>query len=351
MRVGRGSAKVATFGVIIFSMIQKIIKAITLCFVVLTLAACSKERSLYQGLAADEDGVVSIGIPDDGAKPPPIEVESTKDQLSSKELELINQWHEGETDKISFLVVDVENNKVIRSYYADKPQRLASISKITTAISALENVRNVEVPKVRNMLKVSNNGEASRYVRLAAKALDGLVLSTPHYSQAHSCPDEFLNDEPAAHVVLSWLEQTLPEVDWSNASYNDGAGCNYNNFMSSTQVSKILQYADELGNVFDGEDFEQLLSINGVDGTLKHKNLDHKGYIFGKTGTLNPNSNLSGYFYARRNGAFVKHYFSIFVQKKGGGQYSVNARRLIEELMRYWIDYYSSHPAQFIGDF
>ncbi len=252
---------------------------------------------------------------------------------------------------MSFVVVNVESKAVIRSYFSESPQRLASISKITTALGALENVRNVEVPKVQNMLKISNNGEASRYVRLAAKAIDGLVIGSPHYTQAHSCPSAFLQDQQAADVVFDWIQSELPDVDWTGASFNDGAGCHYDNFMSPLQVAKILQFADKMGKVFDGKNFEDLLSVNGKDGTWKNKNLDHKGYIFAKTGTLNPNANLSGYFYAKRKGKFIKHYFSVFVQKKGGGSYSTNARKLIEGLLRYWINYYSANEGKPLAPF
>lgn len=316
-------------------------------FVCLLLtAACSKNNSIYGELKPDEDGVISVGIPSQGEESASLSQEplSEEDKLSAEELKLVNKWHEGETDKLSFLVVDAASNKVLRSYYAEAPQRLASISKLSTALGALENVRNVEVPKVQRMLKTSNNGEASRYVRLAAKALDNLVLDTTPYKEKHSCPDEFLKDEPAAHVVLDWLKVELPNVNWQGASLNDGAGCNYNNFMTPVQTVKILEYAAKMGEAYDGKNFEDLLSINGVDGTWKNKNLDHKGYIFAKTGTLNPNGNLAGYFYANRNNKLHKYYFSIFVQKKGAGQYSINARKLMEAMMRYWINYYSTVP-------
>lgn len=320
-------------------------------FLLLLISACSEEPSLYQGLGPEEDGVLAIEIPenDEAAELP--ERHSLKDTLTTEEEDLVDEWHEGEVEKLSFVVIDVDSNKVIKSYFADQPQRLASVSKIPVALTALENVRNVEVPKVQRMLKISNNGEASRYVRLGAKALNGTIIPTPHYPQAHSCPDEFLNDQPAAEVVFDWVKSELPSVDWAGASLNDGAGCHYDNFMTPLQVTKILQFADSMGKVYDGKDFEDLLSINGVDGTWKNKNLEHKGYIFAKTGTLNPNANLSGYFYAKRDGAFVKHYFSIFVNKKGPGEYSIKARKLIEGLMRYWINYYSENTGQPITDF
>ncbi len=332
-------------------MIYRIIKSILLVLFTFYLAACSQEKSIYQNLDSEQDGVIAVPIEDDDEVALAPEVEIRRDSLTQEEFDLVDEWHEGDVDKLSFVVVDVASSTIIKSYFAGQPQRLASISKLPVALTALENVRNVEVPKVQNMLKISNNGEASRYVRLGAKALSDLVIPTPHYNEAHSCPNEFLNDQPAAEVVFDWVKSQMPKVDWTAASLNDGAGCHYDNFMSAVQVSKILQLADSMGAAYDGKNFEDLLSINGVDGTWKNKNPEHKGYIFAKTGTLNPNANLSGYFYARRDGEFIKHYFSVFVNKKGGGEYSTNARKLIEGLMRYWINYYSTNTPKAIEPF
>lgn len=315
------------------------------------VGACSAPESIFDQLKSEEDGSIAVAIPDDREESLPREPSPQIDSLSEKEVELIDQWHEGDYDQLSFVVVEEKSNQIFKSYKANLPQRLASISKLATALAALENVRNVEVLKVAKMLKNSHNGEASRYVRLSAKALDGLELSTSHYPQAHSCPDEFLNDEPAADVVFNWLTSELAHVDWSGSDYNDGAGCHYDNFMSALQVAKILEYAALKGAAYDSKEFEELLSINGKDGTWKNKNLDDKGYIFAKTGTLNPNSNLAGYFYVKRNNQFKRFYFSIFVNKKGPGQYSTKARKLIEGLMRYWIDYYSVNDGVSLGAF
>lgn len=324
-------------------------RILTFGFVFLCFAACSPDKGIYQGLGPEDDGVVAIGVPDDGTVVDP--ETSRRDQLSDTEKSLVDQWHEGETGMLSFVVVDSEQRKVMRSYFSEAPQRLASISKLTTAFGALTNVRNVNIDKVANMLKISNNGEASRYIRLAAKAIQGLVIDNPPYTQKHSCPDAFLEDEPAARVVFDWMKSQLPYLDWTGASLNDGAGCHYENFMTPNQVAHILSHADAQGAIFNGQTFEELLSISGVDGTWKNKNLDHRGYIFAKTGTLRPNANLSGYFYANRDKELKKYYFSVFVNKKGGGQYSVNARKLIESLLRYWINYYSTHEGESIFDF
>ncbi|MCJ8277316.1 MAG: D-alanyl-D-alanine carboxypeptidase [Bdellovibrionales bacterium] len=104
-------------------------------------------------------------------------------------------------------------------------------------------------------------------------------------------------------------------------------------------------------DAYAGKSFEELLSISGVDGTWRSRNTEHRGRIFAKTGTLRPNSNLAGYFYARRDGEMKKYYFTVFVEKRGAGQYTTQARRMIESLLRYWINYYSQNEGEPIGDF
>lgn len=320
-----------------------LLKKLILIFVGLALlSACSRsEDSIYRGIPSEGDGVIAVDIPEDDGEL--IEEPSRQglDELSETEQQIVDDYHESEYDKLSFLVVDVENDSVMRSYLASTPRRLASISKIATSLGALERVRNVEVPKVSRMLKNSHNGEASRYVRLAAKAIDGTVTPGSPYVAAASCPTEFLNDEAAAHVVFKWLMEELSVIDWTDASFNDGAGCHYENFMSANQIASLIQYADLKGSKYNGMSYEKLLSVSGTDGTWKNHNKDHKGRIFAKTGTLNPNSNLAGFFYARRGGVLKKYYFVVFVEKKGGGSYTTKARNMIESLVRYWINYYS----------
>ncbi|MCB0378255.1 MAG: D-alanyl-D-alanine carboxypeptidase [Bdellovibrionales bacterium] len=331
-------------------MIRKSIRTVFILATVILLAACSKERSIYEGLGPEEDGVIDVTIPDDGEGAPLESIRHNVDELSSEEKKFVDDLHESEYDKLSFVVIDVENMKIKRSYLGETPRRLASISKLSTALGALERVNNVSVSKVRQMLKNSNNGEASRYVRLAAKAIAGIV-SPPAYTDAHSCPNGFLEEEDQAHAVLNWLTSQIPEADWTDASINDGAGCHYDNFMDGFQIAEILHFADSRGKAYAGLNFEQLLSINGTDGTWKNKNTDHKGRIFAKTGTLNPNSNLAGYFYAKRQGVMKKYYFAVFIEKKGGGSYTTKARKLIESLMRYWINFYSAQEGDSLGDF
>lgn len=334
------------------------------------LAACSApEASFYKGIPAEGDGVVDIEIPDDPEDMEEIldeieneegqasedsgegEVFRNKDELSQRERELVDELHNGDRDKLSFIIVDVERSLVMRSYLAETPRRLASVSKIPTALAALEEVNNVSTTKVTRMLKNSHNGEASRYVRLAGKAIGNHNTTGEGYSAGASCPSAFRNDLTATKISQNWLFGKVSGVDWTDASLNDGAGCDYGNFMNSIQMASVLDWADSRGKSYAGKSFEELLSISGVDGTWRNRNKDNRGQVLAKTGTLRPNSNLAGYFYARRDGDLKKYYFTVFVEKRGAGSHTTKARQLIESLVRYWIGYYSQTEGQPIGRF
>ena len=351
-----------------------------LCFAVLSVlfaAACSApSHGIFEGLSPEGDGVVAVdvneteqeqeavadGIAAEEAEKEQSENESVEveesdpefraaDQLSARELELVDDLHNGERYKLSFIVVDAERSLVMRSYLAEVPRRLASVSKIPTALAALERVRNVNVSSVTRMLKNSHNAEASRYIRLVGRAIGGHVTTGASYSQAASCPSAFENDFRAAKIGQEWVFDQMPNTDWAEASLNDGAGGDYRNFMNSVQIASMLEWADSRGQAYGGQSFERLLSIAGVDGTWRNRNRESTGQIFAKTGTLRPNSNLAGYFYARRNGVLKKYYFSVLVEKRGAGSHTTKARQLIESLMRYWIAYYSQTPGQPVGEF
>ncbi|MEO0335924.1 MAG: D-alanyl-D-alanine carboxypeptidase, partial [Pseudomonadota bacterium] len=344
---------------------------VALCLILSSfLAACSApEPTLFKGIPAEGDGVVSVDVGDITEETeqvieeiieedqqleeeePEDEIFRSKDELSRRELELVNELHNGERDKLSFFIVDVERSLVMRSYLAEVPRRLASVSKIPTALAALEEVNNVSITKVTTMLKNSHNGEASRYVRLAGRAIGGHVTTGESYSQGASCPSAFRNDRTATKIAQNWLFGKMPSTDWADASLNDGAGCDYDNFMNSIQVTSILEWADSRGQAYAGQSFERLLSIAGVDGTWRNRNRESSGRIFAKTGTLRPNSNLVGYFYARRDGTLKKYYFTVFVEKRGAGSHTTRARQLIESLVRYWIAYYSQTVGDPVGRF
>ncbi|MEM7646358.1 MAG: D-alanyl-D-alanine carboxypeptidase [Pseudomonadota bacterium] len=322
---------------------KKLILLVFLPLLLMGVACAPIHSSIYDELPTDEngeplDGVIAVDVEDNQDEFPDLEDTQPEyqDQLSKAERQIIDERHEGEDEKISFLVVNAETQTVVRSFRAQQPRRLASVTKVSTALAALNEVNNVSVSKVRTMLKTSNNAEASRYVRLAAKAIEDHETPGSHSTSAHGCSSVIKYEKETATIVLDWIKALKPDVDWSEASLNDGAGCSYDNFMSATQTVHILSAADEFGEKYDGQSFEDLLSISGVDGTWRRFNNESKGRIFAKTGTLRPNSNLAGYFYVNRDGKDVKYYFTVFVEKKGSS-YSQKARKLIEALVRQWM--------------
>ncbi len=314
----------------------------------LTFACAKSKDSIYAHLEADEDGIVDSEIPFDGSEDqqepqPPLILTDT---LTKAESDIAKTYHKNQLSRFSFVIVDAKSNKVMRSYKAQQPRRLASVTKISTALSALENVNGPSISKIQSMLKSSNNGEASRYLRLTVKSLFNYIVPGAGYSAAASCPAAVSNEAQAATMMLDWIQHEVPDVDWQGSALKDGAGCNYSNQMTAVQIVKILQYADLKGAAYDGKTFEKLLSISGVDGTWASRNKDHKGLVLAKTGTLNPNANLAGYFYARRNGVLNKYYFAVFVEKDSGTTNANNARTFIEMLVRNWINYYAKQAGE-----
>jgi D-alanyl-D-alanine carboxypeptidase len=311
--------------------------------------ACSKKNnSIYANIPEDGDGVIVSEIPEDEQVPEENQPSLVlSDELMKAELDIAKSMHKGQLSRFSFLIVDASNKAVMRSYKAFQPRRLASITKIATAVTALENVNGPSVDKIRSMLKSSNNGEASRYLRLSAKAILNYIAPGSAYTTPHSCPSSsaLSNEYKAAGIMLDWIKSKVT-VDWNGGVLKDGAGCDYGNYLNTVQMVKILEFADAQGPAYAGLTFEKLLSVSGVDGTWANYNKDHKGLVLAKTGTLNPNANLAGYFYAKRNGEMKKYYFVVFVEKDSGTTNSTNARKFIEALVRNWINYYAQQAGE-----
>jgi D-alanyl-D-alanine carboxypeptidase len=327
------------------------------------LSACAPAKpSIYQGLKETEDAVldseIDLSEPSlaDALDVEPSSVEMTPEQealaadLSNEERALITKWHKGQTDKLSFVVVDEDQKLVRRAHLATTPRRLASVTKLPTAISALNHVNGIDFQKVKRMLKSSHNGEASRYLRLAVKAMQNYIVQGPTYSAASSCPSSSVlrNEHPAARIVFDWFRRQIPQADWTNGSLKDGAGCDYGNFLSPLQIVQLLKMADDQGPAFGGQDFEQFLSKSGVDGTWRGRNTDAPGRVLAKTGTLAVSSNLAGYFYANRDRQLRKYYFAILIAKTAAENVS-NTRSLSEGLVRHWLKTFSATSGDGLG--
>ena len=329
-------------------------KRLKILFCLFAMAGCSQnQKSIYGDLGPEEDGVVDFEIPASDATE---ESEAIKvlepslvlpDTLTKAEADIARNYHKNQLDRFSFIIIDAEKNTVMRSYFSLQPRRLASVTKLATSITALENVNGPNISKIASMLKSSNNGEASRYLRLAVKAMADYIVPGSGYTESSSCPSTAVkNEAKAAGIMFDWLQSQIPDADWSEGVLLDGAGCSYGNFLNALQITQILKFADSKGPVFAGKSFESLLSISGVDGTWAGKNKDHTGQVLAKTGTLNPNANLAGYFYARRNGVLKKYYFAVLVEKDAGSASATAARTFIEQLVRNWINYFSKQEGE-----
>lgn len=331
-------------------------KILVLIFLVCATACSKSKSSIYAGLGDEEDGVIGGEVTDEGDDDPVIsDVHDAPklilpNELTTSETALIKKWHKSQSSKISFIIVDAEKDQIKRTYRSETPRRLASVTKIPTSLSALEHVDGISISKVKAMLKSSNNSEASRYLRLAVKAMENFIVAGTANPNPHSCPSSasLKNEYPAAAIVLKWLKSEITDVDWAGGALKDGAGCDYGNFMTSLQMANVLKFADSKGKAFGGMNYEELLSISGVDGTWAGHNTDAKGRVLAKTGTLSANSNLAGYFYAKRGNKMHKYYFTVFVEKSSS-ESSANMRSMIEGLVRYWINYYNVNEGESIA--
>jgi D-alanyl-D-alanine carboxypeptidase/D-alanyl-D-alanine-endopeptidase (penicillin-binding protein 4) len=107
------------------------------------------------------------------------------------------------------------------------------------------------------------------------------------------------------------------EIPFDNCLLNDGSGLSRRNLLSAESLINLLIRIDEMGFY---EDFYELLSIAGEDGTLEKRmrRTSADGNLRAKTGTLRNASALSGYvttldgerlaFAMVFNGRYVSHF-------------------------------------------
>ena len=310
---------------------------VTLVFCV----ACGQKSSdLYGDLGESDDGVIDAEIPAEDIDPN-TSAKVSVDELVPQEKAIVDSKFGARYQAFNFVIVEADTMNVMRSYHASTPARLASVTKIATAITALDHISGISYDKVRSMLKRSTNGEASRYLRLTVKNMFGYLVPGNGYTDQSSCPANAVAQEADAATMILDHMMSKVNADWTGAALKDGAGCNYGNVMTPLQIAAILNYADVQGTSYGGQRFETFLSISGVDGTWKSRNTDARGRVLAKTGTLNVAANLAGYFYAKRGGELHKYYFAMLVTKQNSGE-ATRARAFIESMVRYWVNYYST---------
>jgi D-alanyl-D-alanine carboxypeptidase len=301
----------------------------------LLLAACGREqRSLYNELHGDEDGLVATDVETKGVDNDTHPV--MPDELSQEEAKHIQTYLRGQNAQVSFLVVNASSKGIVKSFQARKVKSLASVTKLATAIATLDNDSDRDMGEVSSMLKSSNNSLASKYVRRAARAISGVIVPGKPFTAAHSCPGSTAVEAPAAQAVFTWLKQKHADADWAGADLRDGSGCNHDNRFSALQVVELIEFADSHGRAWNGKTFADLLSINGVEGTWAARNRDSRGMIFAKTGTLSNASNLAGFIILQRGGRIYKYYFAVMIEKTSRDT-TARSRALIESLVRVWI--------------
>lgn len=130
---------------------------------------------------------------------------------------------------------------------------------------------------LKGMGKFSNNFVAEQVLKTVGGEKSGQPGSTSE----------------GVEVMKSYLTSlNIPE---NSFALDNGSGLSKNNRLSAAHFVILL------GNIYHSplrNDFMESLSVGGIDGTLKKRMKDPLlyGRVFGKTGTLNGVSTLSGYF-------------------------------------------------------
>ena len=138
----------------------------------------------------------------------------------------------------------------------------------------------------------------------------------------------------ATQAVMSYLQQKeIP--DYYDLSIVDGSGISRFNEVSASSIINLLEviYLD----VEKYDFFKNSLSIAGVDGTLdkRFRRSKLKNNFFGKTGTLNGVTSLSGYLETKSGKDLIVSFLFLFKEKGAGFHKDIQ-----DEVLEYlWENY------------
>ncbi len=104
---------------------------------------------------------------------------------------------------------------------------------------------------------------------------------------------------PAGPVLLSFLKERYPSVDWTGVYLDNGSGHSYVTKVTPKAFGKFLQQVHNVN--FKDVFFGNLFSISGHNGWIR-KRLYKDGFAFtvmAKTGTIDFSSAIAGYFFGK----------------------------------------------------
>lgn len=148
--------------------------------------------------------------------------------------------------------------------------------------------------------------------------------------------------QETARRTVEKIQQRMStdRVPFGRCVINDGSGLSRNNCLTASALTSILNSAHNNRKLF--ESFYGVMSIAGVDGTLRHRmrGTFAEKNVHGKTGTLNNVSALTGYVTTRDGDLFC---FSMLMNGGNHGAYRSVQDKVAARLAAF--SYKDSAPA------
>lgn len=136
-------------------------------------------------------------------------------------------------------------------------------------------------PRMADMVKVMNKESNNHYAEQLFVAISAAKTGKGGYTESLRLENELLQKAG---------------IDTGNLQFGDGCGLSESNKVTPEQVTKLLNYMLQHPAA---QAFVDSMAIGGVDGTLRGrmKGDSLQGKVYGKTGTINHVSTLSGYYF------------------------------------------------------
>ena len=112
-----------------------------------------------------------------------------------------------------------------------------------------------------------------------------------HFANSSGC--EYKNLRDASVCLREWYSQKFPGLNWDDLYWENGSGLSVE---TNIRVANILVVLQEMyKKTYGTDDGVSLLSIAGLNGTLKSRFLEESLHIWAKTGSMYFVSGLAGY--------------------------------------------------------
>ena len=188
----------------------------------------------------------------------------------------------------SYLVLDINDNKVLLEKNADQAQSIASITKLMNAVVAEENISDNQTINLTSSMLNQEGQSPSLYRGLTISREDLLKASL---IQSVNDAAESISYFIGKDRFINLMNQKAKELSMNTTTYVDVNGLNLENKSTARDLSKIVSYVyhnhRNLLNITKNNDF-WLKDANGR--LLKFQNVNNFYYLpeflGGKTGYL-----------------------------------------------------------------